>query len=300
MRLAITNQRIITNKINECNLDEETYKYFHDWWQLIINKKYEKAEELCLNFIDFCKTTLELSSWGEINTNYNKVLVSAILFKGLQEFVYLKQKIRDKQWNKSDKKVEYNWIILQDCKDRVNFVYQYLTETEIIDNVLNEIKLIYKLFEDTFGIGKYISPEILIKKSVCNICNEDVRCCHHISGRIYNGKICYGLPVDPFIRAVSLVNVPKDLRCRIWDWQVEDSMLKDVCIMTSFAIDDFIKQDGYQKVGIFCSCVIKDNEIFTEYESINGVNKKYYKTDRLENTVSIHEADGINIVQQEF
>ncbi|MBE8969208.1 hypothetical protein IQ277_24195 [Nostocales cyanobacterium LEGE 12452] len=277
MRLAIKNQRILKTKINEENLDEVTYKYFHDWYKSIINKKYERAKKLCINFIKFCKTTIKLSSWGELNINYNKVLISAILFRGLQEFVYIKERTKNKKWNKSNKEVEYNWIILQDCKDRLDFAYQYLTETEIIDNVLNEIQLIDKLFKVSFGIGKYISPEILIKKSVCNICNEDVRSCNHISGRIYNGKVCYGLPVDPSIRAVSLVDVPRDLRCRIWGWQIEGTMLKDVCIMTSFAVDDFLNQDEYQKVGIFCSFVINDNEIFSEYEFINGVNNQHYQ-----------------------
>jgi hypothetical protein len=50
---------------------------------------------------------------------------------------------------------------------------------------------------------------------------------------------------------VSLVDVPRDLRCRIWDWQVEGTLVKNVCIMTSFAVDDFLNQDKYQKVGIF-------------------------------------------------
>jgi len=261
MILRMSIQRIITTKINEDNLDEETYKYFYKWYKLIINKKYERAKKLCLNFINFCKTTIELSYWGEININYNKLLISAILFRGLQEFSYLKQIMRDKEWNKSHKEVNYNWIVLQDCKDRLGFVYQYLSETEIIDIVLNDIQSIDKFFEVSFGIGKYISPEILIKKSICNICNQDVRSCHHISGRIYNGRICYGSPVDPLIRAISLVDVPRDLRCRIWDWQLEGTILKDVCIMTSFSVDDFLHQDKYQKVGIYVSCVINNDAV---------------------------------------
>lgn len=261
MILARTNQRRLKTKINEDNLDEATYNYFHDWYKSIVKKKYERSKKLCINFISFCKTTLKLHSWGELNINYNKILISAILFRGLQEFVYLKERMRDKEWNKSNKEVEYNWIILQDCKDRLEFAYQYLTETEIIDIVLNEIQLIDKIFEVYFGIGKYISPEIKIKKSVCNICNQDVRSCNHISGRIYNGKICYGLPDDPLIRAVSLVDVPRDLRCRIWDWQVEGTIVKNVCLMTFFTVDDFLNQDKYQKVGIFGSFVINHNEV---------------------------------------
>ncbi|MFM6203437.1 MAG: hypothetical protein ACKPE1_30635, partial [Dolichospermum sp.] len=80
--------------------------------------------------------------------------------------------MRDKECNKSNKEVNYNWIVLQDCKDRLGFVYQYLSETEIIDIVLNDIQSIDKFFEVSFGIGKYISPEILIKKSICNICGQ--------------------------------------------------------------------------------------------------------------------------------
>lgn len=83
MILAKTSQRTLKTKINEDNLDEATYKYFYDWYKSIVNKKYDRSKKLCINFIEFCKNTLKLNSWGELNTNYNKVLISAILFRGL-------------------------------------------------------------------------------------------------------------------------------------------------------------------------------------------------------------------------
>lgn len=95
--------------------------------------------------------------------------------------------------------------------------------------------------------------------SLCNICNQDCRACSHIAGRLYNGKICSYQPVNPQPNHVAYVKIPKDLRCRVWSWQIKDNedgsiRIDDACILTSFSVDDFLQDsETYQ----FVICKIK-------------------------------------------
>lgn len=249
-------------KINQDSLEEDAYGYMLKWYQLLKEKKYEESKQLCLKYINGCKLVLTNHPWGEENQDYNKVLILAILFRGLQDFTYLEKVQNDKEWYKDTRKVEYTWLIILDCKDRIEFVRQQLYEKELIEILLNEISSLKIFFVKNFGNGQYLSPDILMKKSICNICRRDVRACHHITGRLYNGSICYSVPSnDAVITSVSIVKVPKDPRCRIWSWQIVGNKVKDACVLTSFAIDDFLREEN-KKVGLFCSFSINNIEMF--------------------------------------
>jgi hypothetical protein len=250
-------------KINQDSLEEDAYGYMLKWYQLLQERKYEDSKQLCLKYTTGCKLVLKKSPWGEENQDYNKVLILAILFRGLQDFTYLEKIKNDKEWYKETKKVEYTWIIMLDCKDRIEFVRDQLRyKNELIEIVLDKISSLKMFFIEKFGDGKYLSPDILMKKSICNICNNDIRACHHVAGRLYNGVICYSIPSDDaLITSVSTVKVPQDPRCRIWSWQIIGNEVKDACVLTSFAIDDFLRERD-EKVGIFCSLSIKNIERF--------------------------------------
>ncbi|HEY9706750.1 MAG TPA: hypothetical protein V6D48_00960 [Oculatellaceae cyanobacterium] len=230
------------SKINPTTLESDAFKLIEEWKESFREKHKEKASELCQEYIDSCKFILKHRPWEDVEDNYNKLLILAILFKGLQDFVGLAWLTEDKDWHENHKYVEYTWITLCDCRDRIEFVSQYC-QVDVIELVLRSVYKLEEFFKNAFGDGYYSSPEVLVKKFICNICQQDTRACSHIAGRLYGGKICHYLPIEPCIRAVALVKVPKDPRCRIWSWQLEGNQIHNVCLITSFSIDEFLSEE---------------------------------------------------------
>ena len=42
------------------------------------------------------------------------------------------------------------------------------------------------------GIKKEVSVGCAVEKEVCSVCGEEMGSCHHVKGRTYNGKLCWG------------------------------------------------------------------------------------------------------------
>jgi hypothetical protein len=74
------------------------------------------------------------------------------------------------------------------------------------------------------GQSRGVSPEIIIRRWTCSICNNDFERCDHGEGLIYDGSPCQVAPANVEFIAASLVDEPKDPKCRINDlltiWQI--------------------------------------------------------------------------------
>ena len=215
------------------------------WLSLMQDRQYDKANQLCIDFIDSYKSAFKLRALEIDEDDYNKLLILLVLFKGLYEYVHLCQITNDRNWHKNNTTVEQIWTKLCDCRERLQFSSQHC-KGEVINRVLSDLSGLEEFFRGVFGEGSYLSPGIVADTSLCSICNQDCRACSHIAGRLYSGKICAYQPVNPQLDHVAIVKIPKDLRCRIWSWQIKEnedgsSRIDEACILTSFSVDDFLR-----------------------------------------------------------
>jgi hypothetical protein len=67
--------------------------------------------------------------------------------------------------------------------------------------------------------GEYrgLSVGYKVRRYNCSICNQNIEECPHEIGKDYNGSKCQMIGVDVDIIDISIVDVPKDSRCKIID-----------------------------------------------------------------------------------
>lgn len=228
--------------INETNFDEVTNSEASRWHHLFQQKDYNQAKETCDNLIDQMKVVLNNRVWGQAtDEDYNKVLVSTLMFKAFKDFTEIGEIASIKNWENENEKIELLWLKHWDCRERLEFSIPNI-ESPIIDWIVKNLDRLLKSYRKAYGNGLYASPEILIKKEECSICGLDMRACEHLKGYGYNGKICRGIAKDFELKTVSLVTVPKDPRCRVWPWRMKDDRTFGTTVMTLSQIDDFIRE----------------------------------------------------------
>ena len=210
---------------------------------LIRGKKLDEAIKESQQFIDELKFILNERIWSEASEiDYNNILILAITFKAFKDYAELGKITVKKEWELNNSNLETVWTKLWDCRDRLDYVKDN-SESSIIGDIYKNLDRLLGEYKKHFGDGLYASPEILIKKEHCSICKADIRACNHIKGYGYSGVICYGIPQDFEMTTVSLVEVPKDPRCRMWPWRRKEKMVFEMAILTMFQIDDFLKDE---------------------------------------------------------
>lgn len=78
------------------------------------------------------------------------------------------------------------------------------------------------------GIQKEVSVGCAVEREVCSVCGEDMESCHHVKGRSYNGKLCWGELVgatDAY--EFSFVAVPAQRQAGVI--KSMEPCLKDLC-----------------------------------------------------------------------
>lgn len=237
--------RVLTMK--EIEFDLEMDKYFTDCINLLFKDKFCESNIVTKTVINRCKEIIKNDNCSDSELK-NKALVVGILFRGIQNLIELHELTKSSNWTSQPKIVEKAWISLCDCKERINYASNCIASNCLTD-LQNRIKYFENAFLEKYGHGVYMSPEILIKTLRCNICNKDLTSCEHISGAIYNGALCTGVVEEIIPENVSIVDNPKDFRCRIWPWNVNKMSENDssntvrAAILSSFRLDDFIYSD---------------------------------------------------------
>ncbi len=170
-----------------------------------------------------------------------------IFFKGLQETSLLLKLTKNQNWYKDNKLVEKIWGIKCNSKERLEFVSPFRSGL-VIENALKKIYQFEEKFRQRFGDGKYLSPGLVIDKYICNICHQDTRTCIHIAGKLYKRKICEYEPIGIQVNHLAIVKNPKDMRCRLWSWNMKKNSqgtltIENCLFSTTFAVDDFLQQE---------------------------------------------------------
>ncbi|MGA2678701.1 MAG: hypothetical protein ABSF37_05280 [Sedimentisphaerales bacterium] len=217
--------------------------WLNPWLQAIEKNDFANAQKIAEVAVLELKSLLTCSESESSDNQKNTILVLAIVIRGLYDFSKLKSLTANADWHTNNRVIETVWGYLWDCRERIEFGRFCVSGTliNIIQSELNEIELFYKKM---FGPGKYSSPEILIKRAICSICQKELRKCEHRPGVIYSGKICCCIPEDSKIKSISTVETPKDPRCRIWPWNCNGNRVKSA-IMTTFRVDDFMENDNW-------------------------------------------------------
>lgn len=216
---------------------------FERWSIKISKKQYEEARLIAANNVKLCRKII-LFDPNVSEQIKNISLAYGIGFRGLEELTDLAEIAAEFEWYQNHKSVEHAWFLLQNCKDRFESSFPSIPiPKNIKETIYSFIEVLNTDFLTLFGSGLYVSPEIIIKKSVCSICKRDFRTCPHLPNHVYSGKICRMEPTEILPGdCVVILSHPKDPRCRLWPWHIEKdgSIIHDVPLIISFKVDDFL------------------------------------------------------------
>lgn len=234
----------VTSRNDLINLDVHVPNLFEAWLMLRSQRQYRKASQFCEKFINEYGSVLKRHSSDINDYEYDKLFISLILFKGLDDYAQLCRMTRHGTWYNENPATEKVWFKLCDCRARLEFAICFCHSDEI-NEIIQDLDGLEKFFQDAFGEARYLSPGIIADKYLCSICDNDTRSCSHIKGQLYSGKVCSYKPVNLHFDHIAIVKVPKDPRCRIWPWNVQDNdegegVKVQAPILTSFSIDDFL------------------------------------------------------------
>lgn len=225
----------------EGKFNEYCIELFLKWFQHFKKVEYEQCEEIADTHISLCKEAILQGKWSSEEQN-NVAYVAGVLFKGLKEYIEIALKTRDTAWQMNEGAISI-WILMWNCFDRFKLCKMHIISDEL-DELIEILNLLNQNFEEGFGKGIYFSPEIMYKYAKCSICKQDTRSCSHINGRVYNGKLCFSIPIQPEYRGMALVPYPKDPRCRVWHWNTnrEENTIT-APFLIPFRIDDWLFEE---------------------------------------------------------
>lgn len=213
------------------------------------NKDYEISKEKINGAIDSVKKLLKIRPWGNYNDYYNNILLFGIIFKSILDLIEIIELTNDKKWVSNEKLVEEVWCKMLDCKERTQFVKDFIPE-EYMEFVMHNIGNLERVFKHNYGDSLYMSVEF-VYDPICNICFGDIRTCEHEKDKIYNGKLCKILRKDLKMEMTNVVSEPRDYRCRIWAWNYDgrentENTINSTFtapILTLFTVDNFLDDD---------------------------------------------------------
>ncbi len=206
--------------MNNVNLEEYCKAQIKRWHFSITRSQYKKATQICMDVM------------REVKENINGIrdqesecpgLFIGKIFKGLIQFTEVYKLSRNKNWYYIPNIVEKSWDIYIGSRYALNDTRFFLNESFLPFNkfVYDFCMYFEKTILDTYGPGMYISPTLVIKDIRCNICGSDFRRCSHQRQMIYDGKMCKPL-IHEFVPVeTSVVDSPRDRRCRIWPWNTD-------------------------------------------------------------------------------
>lgn len=160
------------------------------------------------------------------------------------------------------------WIILERIEiDFLNIKFNDITYFDC--PVLIYIEKYVKLFQELYPYKVFGSPEIIHKRVVCSICGKTMipfSDCFHITGKVYDGEMCFGNVEEMDFLGVSVVTKPNQKYSVLFDdidnpqkYEVLEHLipqLKSEFIPWSYK--KIIKYDSYKKYTIkrndFCPC----------------------------------------------
>ena len=208
------------------------------WQEIAKAKSWNRAGELLRKALERCKDTLSSSDNGK---EKNAALLSGILIRGMQDATQLSRLSSTEGWSMDTSKIEDAWSNLCDAQDRLSYVSTFTNLTKLAW-LIDRLNAMDAEFMRVLGPGMYMSPEILVKKELCSVCQQDIKGCDHIPGHLYAGVRCLGIVQDSDLKSISMVMNPRDRRCRIWPWRYKGGTRFESVVATMFRLDDFIDE----------------------------------------------------------
>ena len=227
--------------------DSNTEDTVGSWLEMMLDERFQDAADLCDSFIEKYRAGFQERALKIESNEYNDLLVVLVFIKGLFDYVQLCKLTSSESWYNNKDYIESAWIKLCDCRERLVFSSQSC-RGEAIDLVFRSLSKLEEFYLHTFGAGNYVSPGIEFEGGLCSICNVDFRACSHVPGGLYEGAICTCRPINPSFNHLALVDTPKDPRCRIWSWNLQENPDKSVTtmmpILFAFSVDDFLRDSS--------------------------------------------------------
>jgi hypothetical protein len=195
------------------------------------------ARSAAASAVELCAHSLNGGGSLLTGKEKSKTLIRAILAVACRDISDCDERIR--QINIPASEVEALWNRIVDCLERLMYVQQRLDGAEV-EQLIQRVHSLRDEFDARFGTGLYANPEIIVRRELCSICNDDFRQCDHIAGRVYDGVLCRRLAEDATIRNVTFVKQPVCLRCRVWPgtWDEATKQYAFVKVLNSFRLDD--------------------------------------------------------------
>jgi hypothetical protein len=204
--------------------------------------KFDDSKSICNQKILNYKKFLSQKESQTVKFN-NDVFILCIALKCFLDYIELSEMIIDPNWINDNKLTEKIWKKYLDCSERYYYISKCMQIIEL-DNIGHNLEKIEKVFEINHGKGLYASPEFILKNEKCNICNLGVLECDHERGKLYNGKICRGIPELASLKSIAIVEDPKDKRCRLWKWNKNEDGSYRMTVLSQFFIDNFMFEDN--------------------------------------------------------
>jgi hypothetical protein len=95
--------------------------------------------------------------------------------KGYDDALSLVDFTKDKTWPNDYPKAEVIWDRLWDAKERLDKFQLFCPEPDFNTEITEKLNELESCFYDLYGPGLYLSPEILVKRFNCSICNDNIK-----------------------------------------------------------------------------------------------------------------------------
>lgn len=111
--------------------------------------------------------------------------------------------MKQKRKNRVFRAVAFGAIYASDSNEGINMAVE-----------ITDLRIRYKIIS---GEVRGLSPAYKIKEWECSICHGDLEECLHEIGKRYGKAKCQPIAKEIEFTEISVVDVPKDPRCRIFD-----------------------------------------------------------------------------------
>jgi hypothetical protein len=196
-----------------------------------------KARQAAASAVELCEHSLNGGGSLLTGKEKSKTLIRGILAAACRDIADCGDLLQ--QPNLQGGEVEKLWNRIVDCLERLEYVQLRLDGAEV-GQLIDRAHFLREQFDARFGTGLYANPEIVVRRELCSICNDDFRKCNHVAGRVYDGVLCRRLAEDAAVKSVTFVKQPVCLRCRVWPgtWDEKTKQYSFVEVLNSFRMDD--------------------------------------------------------------
>ncbi len=174
------------------------------------------------------------------------------------------------------------WCELEKSEKNISYLYYHYEINEDDDAFsIHFIKKQVEKFHLIYPPYMFHSPEIIIKKTMCNICYQENKLrnhCGHFLGQIYNGKGCVRYIKDFEMQGIALVGKPK------WKYRVifdTDASGKEIDTHDYSVISYLIEKlpSPFVEWNYEKSKILYPHSLFSEFDEFNqcpcGSGKEY-------------------------